>query len=232
MHICFTNELIFTYTQKQERMNTLKTFFFLTLASFSTVLFAQPDNALRALNFKIQQIDNNTYGVFVKADNNIIPSERTITGSGQVTLVAPVDFSYANLENAGGTWVENARVNGPAEATDKAYISFGFVTDYPKINIYPNEETLLFSFTTDEAFNGTFSLFENQVDPFSTPNSYGTNPGNDLGIIDAGTQGGLQYYAYAGNYEGNDVQAVFTSNKKKNKRNRKANTALTVAQPE
>ncbi len=211
-------------------MNTLKTIFIFALVTFTTILSAQPDNALKALNFKIQQVDVNTYGVFVKPEG-ITPSERTITGSGQVTIVAPVDFAYANMENHGGTWIENARVDAPVEATDKAYISFGFVTDFPKINIYPNEETLLFTFTTDEEFNGTFDLIDNNNDPFMTPNSYGTNPGNDLGIIDAGAQGGLQYYAYSNNYEGNEVQAVFTSNKK-SKRNKKNNAALTAAQPE
>ena len=210
-------------------MNTLKIFFIFTLVSFSTVLFAQPDNALKALNFKIQKIDANTYGVFVQPEG-ITPSERTITGSGQVTIVAPVDFTYSNLENFGGTWVENARVDGPIEAADKAYVSFGFVTDFPKINLFPNEETILFSFTVDTEFEGTFALIDNNNDPFMNPNSYGNNPGNDLGIIDAGNQGGLQYYAYAGNIEGNDVQAVFTS--KKNKKNKKENSALTAAQPE
>ena len=210
-------------------MNTLKTFFFFILASFATTLFAQPDNAAKALNFKIQKIDHNTYGVFVQPEG-ITPSERTITGSGQVTIVAPVDFTYANLENHGGSWIENARVDAPVEATDKAYISFGFVTDFPKLNLYPNETTMLFSFTTDASYDGTFDLIDNNNDPFMVPNSFGTNPGNDLGIIDAGAQGGLQYYAYAGNIEGNDVQAVFTS--KKNKKNKKRNSALTVAQPE
>jgi hypothetical protein len=210
-------------------MNTLKAIFIFTLASFTTILSAQPDNAMKALNFKIQQVDNNIYGVFVKPEG-ITPSERTITGSGQVTIVAPVDFTYANLENHGGSWMENARVNAPAEATDKAYISFGFITDFPKVTIYPNGETLLFTFTTDEDFNGTFSLIDNN-DPFMAPNSYGTNPGNDLGIIDTGAQGGLQYYAYNSNYESNEVKAVLTSNKTKTKRNKREDSVLS-ARPE
>ena len=211
-------------------MNTLKSLIIFTLVSFSATLFAQPGNAIAALNFKVQKIDINTYGVFVQPDNSIVPSERTITGSGQVTIVAPVDFTYANLENFGGTWVENARVDAPVEAADKSYVSFGFVTDFPKIDLYPNNETLLFSFTTDATFEGTFDLIDNENDPFMAPNSYGNNPGNDLGVIDAGNQGGLQYYAYAGNIEGNGVQAAFTS--KKNKKNRKNNTVLTAVQPD
>ena len=213
-------------------MNTLKAIFIFTLVSLTTILSAQPDNAIQALDFQIKQIAENTYGVFVVPNEAIAPSERTITGSGQVTIVAPDEFTYANLQNHGGTWVENARVNNPTEAPGKAYISFGFVTDLPKINLYPAEATLLFSFTTDEAFKGTFSLFDNNTDPFSNPNSYGTNPGNDLGIIDAGVQGGLQYYAYGANLQSDDVQAVFASQKKKNKRSKKATAALTSLQPE
>ena len=212
-------------------MNTLKFTCFLFFFSFTTISFAQPDYATKALNFKLQQIGPNVYGVFLKANNSVLPSERTAAGSGQVTLVAPIDFDYSNLEYHAGTWVENARVNGPEEATGNAYISFGFVTDYPKINISSDEETLLFSFTINENLKGTFSLFENKVDLFAAPNSHGSNPGNDIGIIDAGTQGGLQYYAYAGNYEAYGAQAIFTSNNKKNNRNRKSNTAVTAAQP-
>ncbi len=149
----------------------------------------------------------------MKPNELIAPSKRTITGSGQVTIVTPIDFTYSNFKNHGGTWIENARVNGPDEATDKAYVSFGFVTDSPKINFSPNEETLLFTFTTDEAFKGTFKLFENQADPFVPTNSFDTNPGNDIGVIDAGTENGLQFYTYGGNYEPDEAQAVFSSQK-------------------
>lgn len=212
-------------------MNTLKFIGALFFFSFAAISFAQPDNATKALNFKLQQIGPNSYGVFLKTNKIISPSERTATGSGQVTLVTPVDFDYSNLESYAGTWVENARVNGPDEATNNTYISFGFVTDYPKINISSDDEILLFSFTVNENLEGTISLFENNVDPFAAPNSHGSNPGNDIGIIDAGSQGGLQYYAYASNYEAGEVQAVFTSHKKENNRNRKSNAALTGAQP-
>ncbi|HFA48949.1 MAG TPA: hypothetical protein ENJ95_08030 [Bacteroidetes bacterium] len=213
-------------------MNTLRTFFISAFFSFSTLIIAQPDDAQKALHFTLQQLPDQSWGVFVQPDDSIFPSERTSTGSGQVTIVAPIDFVYSNLENRGGSWVENARVNGPQEAADRAYISFGFVTDKPKLEILPNEETLLFTFTTNKIFDGTFSLFENGVDAFATPNSYGTNPGNDLGIIDMGAGGGLQFYAYAGNYENNNPQAVFASNKKKNKRDKKnADGALVNIQP-
>ena len=196
----------------------------------ASTLFCQPENAINALNFKLELMsDNQTWGVFVISGELINPSTRTSTGSGQVTLVVPVGFSYANLRNHGGTWVENARVNGPMEAPDKTYISFGFVTDEPKIMLYPNEETLLFTFTTTDLHSEIY-LIDNVNDPFATPNSYGSNPGNDLGILDFGNPGGMQTYAYNDNidtnatglsrsgfakYNGNnrEVNAIFTSGK-------------------
>jgi hypothetical protein len=43
-------------------------------------------------------------------------------------------------------------------------------------------------------------LFDNANDPFVAPNSYSSNPGNDLGVVDLGAKGGLAYYGYARNY--------------------------------
>ncbi len=189
----------------------------------STVLFSQPDNAIKALNFKLELLsDNQTWGVFVMPGEFISPSTRTSTGSGQITLVVPAGFSYSNMRNHGGTWVENARVNSPMEAPDKSYISFGFVTDEPKIMLYPNEQTLLFTFTTSD-MNSEIYLIDNVNDPFATPNSYGSNPGNDLGIIDFGTSNGMQTYAYAGNFEtsayGNE-RTIFAKQNRINKGSR------------
>lgn len=172
---------------------------------------AQSNDMLSSLEFKIQQLDNGTYGVFVKPDHTITPSNKTQTGAGQVTLVVPTNFDYSNFKNIAGTWEENARVDAPTEATDKSYISFGFVTDYPRIKLFPNEETLLFTFKADEAFNGQVALFDNQNDPFMTPNSYGTNPGNDLGVIDLGATGGMVYYSYARNYSTELQEAIENS---------------------
>ena len=182
-------------------MKTFRTLTICLLAFFATSFAsAQSSEFQSSLEFKIQQLQDGTYGVFVKPDFTISPSGKTQTGSGQVTLVTPANFTYSNFKNLAGTWVENARVDAPAEATDKSYVSFGFVVDKPRIQLFPNEETLLFTFTCDAAFNGQVALFNNENDPFNTPNSYGTNPGNDLGVIDLGTKGGIAYYTYARNY--------------------------------
>lgn len=205
----------------------MNTFRLLTLGfcmfAFSS-LIAQPENAIKALNFKLELLsDNQTWGVFVIPGEMIQPSKKTSTGSGQVTLVAPIGFSYVNLRNHGGTWVENARVNGPMEAPDKSYISFGFVTDEPKIMLYPNEETLLFTFTTSDLKSEIY-MIDNVNDPFATPNSYGSNPGNDLGILDFGTAGGMQTYAYNDNVERSSsaVSRSYFSNSPGNEKEYKA----------
>ena len=178
-------------------MNTVKLIFTVTFLSLTTLVFSQDGQLL----FSLQQLPDQSWGVFIKPNDSILPSDKTAAGSGQVTIVAPVDFQYANLEEFGGSWVENARVDAPQEAIDKSYISFGFVNDTPKIQLIPNEETLLFTFTTNTEFNGTFHLFDNQNDPFMVPNSYGNNPGNDIGMLDFGTKDGMQAYTYGGNYD-------------------------------
>ena len=182
-------------------MKNFNTLTICILAFFATSFAsAQSGDMQSSLEFKIQQMPNGVYGVFVKPDQTVFPSSKTQTGSGQVTLVVPTNFTYSNMKNLAGTWVENARVNAPAEATDKSYVSFGFVVDNPRIKLFPNEETLLFTFTCDASFNGQIALFNNENDPFMTPNSYGSNPGNDLGVIDLGANGGMAYYGYARNY--------------------------------
>ncbi len=166
---------------------------------FSISLFAQPGN-MGGLQFKVQLLEGNTWGVFVKPMETIAPSANTSAGTGQVTLVTPSDFTFTNFTNHAGTWVQNARVNNPVEAPDKAYISFGFVTDVPKIQLFPFEETLLFTFEAAPEFAESINLFDNQNDPFLPPNSYNSNPGNDLSIIDFGTGNGVVYYTYESNY--------------------------------
>ncbi len=183
-------------------MNTLRTIIIASLvilsAAFAT---AQSSGHIKSLEFKLQLMaDNSTWGVFVKPDNSISPSGNTMTGSGQVTLVVPEDFTYTNFENHGGTWVENARVDDPTEAPGMSYVSFGFVTDEPRIHLIPNGETLLFTFTCDAVSFNNISLIDNENDPFAAPNSYQSNPGNDLGVIDLGNPGGMAHYIYARNY--------------------------------
>lgn len=205
----------FHLSLKSKTMNTFRTIItsFALLLSFH--IFAQTENSIAALNFKLKLMeDNTTWGVFVIPATHIEPSKRSNTGSGQVTLVVPVGFMYAGLENIGGTWIENARVDGPMEAPDKAYISFGFVSDEPRIKYVAGKETLLFTFIPENA-NAEITLIDNMNDPFSAPNTYGSNPGNDLGVVDFIQGNEPIYYAYGGNLETEAVNpnAVFASKK-------------------
>jgi hypothetical protein len=197
-------------------MNTLKYTFTSLMILLSFQLIAQTENTVADMKFVLKQLnDNTTWGVFVIPGPSIQPSKRSNTGTGQVTIVAPAGFVYAGLENFGGTWIENARVDSPMEAPESSYISFGFVTDEPRIKYLPGKETLLFTFIPEDS-NNEISLFNNEDDPFATPNTYGSNPGNDLGVIDFDRNGDVIAYNYGGNVGMNinsSPNAVFTKEK-------------------
>lgn len=208
-------------------MNTLRLLTASLLTCCNLLIFAQTDSSEKSLHFELRQMpESNTWGVFLCPSHQISPSEQTCTGSGQVTIVAPVNFTYSNFKNYSGTWVQNARVDGPVEAPEKAYISFGFVTDEPKIKIFPNQRTLLFTFTAHDDRATKIALIDNDNDPFSVPNSYGSNPGNELGMIDYGS-GKVRIYTFASvisgegaqnnkvesNYDISTSKAILTNNK-------------------
>ena len=125
--------------------------------------------------FNLRQLPDQSWGVFIKPDREIIPSSHTIPATGQVTIIAPDFFEYTNFISYSGMWVENARVNSPLEAMGRSYISFGFVTNEPKLQIVDGMETLLFSFTSDEMFEGAFALIDNSLDPFLPPNTFSSH---------------------------------------------------------
>lgn len=196
-------------------MNTFRYIIASLVLLLNISLNAQTENASADMNFTLKLMeDNTTWGVFVVPGESIAPSKKSTTGAGQVTIVAPTGFAYVGLENYGGTWIENARVDSPMESPDYAYISFGFVSDEPRIRYAAGKETLLFSFVPEDV-TAEISLFDNENDPFSTPNTYGSNPGNDLGVIDFDRNGGVLVYAYGHNIEveGNANNAVLASKK-------------------
>ncbi len=146
------------------------------------------------------QTDGVTYHVYARPIATSSISDNTITGTGQITIVAPTGFSYTDFKNESGRWLENARVNRPLESPERDYLSFGLQSDRPKIVYVPGQETLLFSFKREGGCNGRLYLIENETDPFAKlPNSESSNPGNDFGIIDLG--GGLSAFGYLSNYE-------------------------------
>ncbi|TAK34078.1 MAG: hypothetical protein EPO28_16490 [Saprospiraceae bacterium] len=154
------------------------------------------------LEFKLQLMADSLWGVYVRPDTTVLDSvsENTLVGSGQVTLVAPTGFVYSSLLSYGASWVENARVNAPPENPGRDYISFGFTTNTPALTLVYGGETLLFTFRRTASCPDSLYLIQNGVDPFDQlPNSAGSNPGNDLTMIDYGTVP-TAFYNYSGNY--------------------------------
>jgi len=178
---------------------------FITL-SFSVTSFAQ-------LYTKLQWMpDDNLWGVFVKTDTTIQPSQNVLLGSGQVTVVAPNDFKISGMASYMGSWVQNARVNGPIENPDKDYISFGIRLSEAVSELGVYEEVLILTFsTTDSDCPDALYLIEDD-DPFvsTVPNSQNTNPGNDLQMLDIGN--GRSIYQYKGNYDLNAWNCSDASN--------------------
>ena len=165
----------------------------LLLFFFSTNVFGQ-------LELKLAMLPDSTgWGVYIQPNESINPSLNTITGSGQITLVVPSGYHFGKFENKAGLWDMNTIVNAPVENPTKDYISFGFSTDNPPITIQKGQETLLFTLERITPCPSELHLIDNDLDPFaSLPNSYGSNPGNEISIIDVNR--GTQYF-YTKNYD-------------------------------
>ncbi|MBK9016218.1 MAG: hypothetical protein IPM82_20310 [Saprospiraceae bacterium] len=166
----------------------------LALSLFPTFLFSQ-----QAMNLKLQLMpDGETWGVYVKPDASISPSNLTITGTAQVTVVMPKNYEWSDLQSVNGTWVADAVVNGPAENPTKSYVSFGLLNSYPQINYVAGQETLLFKFMRTTACPDSIYIINNATDPFAQlPNSNNSNPINEIAIFDPN---GYQFYEYSHNY--------------------------------
>lgn len=162
---------------------------------FSSTLSAQ-------LYTKLQWMpDDQLWGVFVKTDTTIQPSQNVILGSGQVTVVAPNGFEIANLTSYMGSWIQNARVNGPEENPEKDYISFGIRLSEAVSELGVYEEVLILTFSTIDTDCPSSLYLIDKDDPFVAvnPNSQNTNPGNDLRMVDIGND--RQIYQYLDNYD-------------------------------
>ena len=177
------------------------------VASFLALGFS---SAFGQLYLKLQLMDDSTWGVYVKPIG-VTPTSSTITGSGQVTIVMPASFSYTNMQSVSGTWQANAVVIAPVENDTMKYVSFGLITDSPKIIYVEDEETLLFTFKRPGICPDSIYLIDcntgSITDPFcpdindATPgvNSMNSNPGNEFSVIDFGASP-TGFYGYSGNY--------------------------------
>ena len=156
------------------------------------------------LELKLQLMDEDTWGVYVKPAAGVTPDSSTITGSGQVTVVMPNGFNWTALSSVSGLWQANATVAAPIEDPTRQYVSFGLVQAEPNYPIYytAGVETLLFTFDRVDPCPDTLFLIDcgtpTESDPFCPPNSVNSNPGNDLSVIEF--NGGITYYNYTDNY--------------------------------
>lgn len=144
--------------------------------------------------------EDNLWGIFVKSDSSISPTQEILLGSGQVTVVAPTGFEVTDVKSYMGTWVLNARVNSPIENSEKDYISFGIRLSERVTQLGLYDETLILTFSSmNNDCPSSLNLIEKE-DPFmaTNPNSMNTNPGNDLQMVDIGQ--GAAIYSYYGNY--------------------------------
>ena len=174
-------------------MALLVSFFVLGFSS----LYAQ-------LELKLQLMDEDTWGVYVRPAAGVTPASSTITGSGQVTVVMPKGFNWTALSSVSGLWQDDAIVYGPAENPTRQYVSFGLVQAEPNYPIYytAGAETLLFTFDRVGPCPDTIYLMDcgtpTESDPYCPPNSLNDFPGNDLSVIEF--NGGITFYNYTGNY--------------------------------
>ncbi|HFA50718.1 MAG TPA: T9SS type A sorting domain-containing protein [Bacteroidetes bacterium] len=170
----------------------------LFLSSFSS-LFAQIELKLQLLP------DGNSWGVYVRPQQGLFPSDNLQIPTAQVTVVMPVDFEWAGLISHHGIWVDNSNVVSPVENEAAKYVSFGLQNSDPgnSIPLVGGQETLLFSFQKVSACPAFLHLIDcntpSQSDPFCFPNSLNINSGNDMTVFDFG-QGFAQLYFFTDNY--------------------------------
>ena len=164
-------------------------------------------SALAQVKYRVGlDADKQTYRVYMTSTSSYTGNAGRIS-TAQVTLLAPhrtgsAQFTITSLQGKiVGTqsmiWSQNARVNAPTENPTVDYISFGFSGSASPVlfDIVANQEIELFSFKNTGGCLGTVTLFDNQTDPFRTPNSQNTNPGNQMTILGRGPGN-----AYTGNY--------------------------------
>jgi hypothetical protein len=152
------------------------------------------------IKFKLQLMPDGQYwGVYAKPTDDLSPSQNTLTGTGQVTIVMPLNYAWSSFTSVSGQWggAQPSIVNGPSEAPTKSYVTIGFISDTPTIHYQGGEETLLFKFKKDGSCPDELYLLDSN-DPFYSPNSIGNNIGNELSLFDFGNNFSL--HTYVGNY--------------------------------
>jgi len=147
--------------------------------------------------------ENGVYTVYMRPTSTPGAPNRTLTA--QVTIKVPhgsgSDAFWVNeITNLvpGTAWSVGSRIDAPTESPDADYISFDLSfpgNDQGAFNWSGGQEVAVFSFRNSNGCMGNVALLD-PSDPFMAPNSVGTNPGNQIDIVDLGSGN-----AYLGNYE-------------------------------
>ena len=133
----------------------------------------------------------------------VSPARPNLTLTAQVTLKVPHAvgdhrFRLRNLQSsvAGVTWAQNSRVDAPIEDETADYLSFQLIFTSGQHNVFEwvaGQAIEMFRFENNGSCLGPVTLLSND-DPFMSPNSVSTNPGNQIAVL------GLDMSnAYAGN---------------------------------
>ncbi len=144
--------------------------------------------------------DGVTYTVYMKSATAYSGNDALIA-TAQVTLVLPTGTQITSLTNlqTNVNFAANVRVNTPSENPSSDYLSIGYnastASGSTLFDITSNVEYALFSFRQAGPCAGKIGLFDNTTDPFKTPNSKNTNPGNQMTISANGASN-----AYTCNY--------------------------------
>lgn len=146
-------------------------------------------SATAQVQFKLQWLpDSTAWGVFARPEPGVKIPKFTVIGSGQVTIVAPPGSRFYDLRSFSGIWEQNSFVATPNENPSGDYISFGMVTADLPIVLQDGEETLLLTFKSNDEHYPEWMYLMSDDDPFNQlPNSYNSNPGNDITALDPGT---------------------------------------------
>lgn len=167
---------------------------------FSICLLFASNFLFGQIEFKLEYLQaEDAWGVFARHNGTGgLPSIRTVTGSGQVTIVVPHEYELGTLTSVSGDWTRNAAALAPIENPARDYLSYGFLQDRPPIVFNGTDEVLLFKIQKIGICPDTLYLIDSQNDPFADlPNSAHSNPGNDLGVFDL-LSGAI--YTYSGLY--------------------------------
>ncbi len=148
--------------------------------------------------------DGITYKVYMVSKQTFTGNSSLISSS-QITVVVPhgsggdyFQFSNPTSPISNMKWVFSGRVDAPIEEPDKDYLFFNFLNNNSPVvrfDMIANQDILLFSFKRSSKCIGKVYTFDNQLDPFISPNSLGVNTGNNFTVFGAGGD------AYRGNID-------------------------------